>query len=153
MTATFPHQYDCALTWPGHGGAIVTAEARPSIVGGAPPEFGGDSEWWSPEHLLLSSLNLCLLATFQDLLRRHKLAVFAYRSHGAATLDKTPAGLGFTEFRLHVEIEAPDEIAAQVHELLLKAKAYCMVARALGPPVALEVEVNAKTRTNGFVVA
>src|SRR5262245_21712229 len=61
MMAPLPHRYEVHLDWPGHGGAELTAGPRPPIEGGVPPEFDGRDSWWSPEHLLLSSLSLCLL--------------------------------------------------------------------------------------------
>jgi hypothetical protein len=54
MASPFPHHYDVKLVV-GNGSAILTGRSRPAIVGGPPPEFDGRAEWWSPEHLLLSS--------------------------------------------------------------------------------------------------
>ena len=106
MPTPFPHHYDAMLTWNGHGPAAIGSEGRPTIAGGAPPEFGGEPGRWSPEHLLLASLNLCLQATFESLARRKGLEVAAYRSHAVATLAPVPEGLGFTYIALEVEIEA-----------------------------------------------
>ena len=77
MPTPFPHHYDAMLTWPGSGPAALGSEGRPTIAGGPPPEFDGERTWWSPEHLLLSSLNLCLQATFEAFARRERLHVEA----------------------------------------------------------------------------
>src|SRR5205814_3587713 len=89
MASPFPHHYDVHL-FAGNEGAILAAANRPDIVGGPPPEFDGKQEWWSPEHLLLSSVALCLMTTFQAFARRARLHVAGYESRVEGVLDKTP---------------------------------------------------------------
>jgi len=139
MPTPFPHHYDAMLTWNGHGPAAIGSEGRPTIAGGAPPEFDGEPGRWSPEHLLLASLNLCLQATFEAIARRKGLEVAAYRSHAVATLAPVPDGLGFTYIALEVEIEARAEDHGAVRDTLIAAKHHCIVARALNAPVHLSI--------------
>jgi organic hydroperoxide reductase OsmC/OhrA len=144
MATPFPHRYDVALAWEGQGGAALTSGPRPVIEGGAPPEFDGKEAWWSPEHLLLSSLSLCLMTTFQAVAGKARLPIRHYDSRAEALLDRTPAGLGFTGLvlRVSVKVETPDQIERARH-LLLKAKSHCIVANALMPPVHLDASVSA----------
>ena len=144
MATQFPHHYDVSLAWEGQGGAALTAGPRPVIEGGAPPEFDGKDGWWSPEHLLLSSLSLCLMTTFQALTDKARLSIQHYDSQAEALLDRTPSGLGFTGLVLHVKVRvgSPDEVERARH-LLIKAKTHCIVANALMPPVSLDAAVTA----------
>jgi organic hydroperoxide reductase OsmC/OhrA len=145
MATQFPHRYDVALAWDGgHSGAALTAGPRPVIEGGAPPQFDGKDAWWSPEHLLLSSLSLCLMTTFQAITEKARLEVAHYDSHAEAVLDRTPGGLGFTRLVLHVEVKVPtaDQVE-RARQLLIKAKSHCIVANALMPPVHLDAQVTA----------
>jgi organic hydroperoxide reductase OsmC/OhrA len=141
MPTPFPHHYDAMLTWNGHGPAAIGSQGRPTIAGGAPPEFDGEPGRWSPEHLLLASLNLCLQATFESLARRKGLEVAAYRSHAVATLAPIPDGLGFTYLALEVEIEARPEDHNDVRDTLMHAKHHCIVARALNAPVHMSISL------------
>lgn len=141
MTAPFPHRYEIHLDWPGHGGAALTAGSRPAIAGGAPPEFDGRDSWWSPEHLLLSSLSLCVMTTFESVAAKARLAVHGYRCQAEGTLDRTEAGLGFTSLRLRVELEVDAADAERAQSLMTKAKKQCLVAAALRPVVDIEVSV------------
>jgi organic hydroperoxide reductase OsmC/OhrA len=144
MATQFPHRYDVALAWDGHGGAALSAGGRPVIEGGAPPEFDGKDAWWSPEHLLLSSLSLCLMTTFQAIGTKARLEVKHYDSHAEAVLDRTPGGLGFTRLVLHVDVKvASAEDVDRARALLVKAKSHCIVANALMPPVHLDAQVAA----------
>lgn len=144
MATQFPHRYDVALAWEGHGGAALTAGPRPVIEGGAPPEFDGKDAWWSPEHLLLSSLSLCLMTTFQAITEKARLPIRHYDSRAEALLDRTPTGLGFTGLvlRVSVKVESPDQVE-RARQLLIKAKSHCIVANALMPPVHLDASVSA----------
>ena len=144
MATQFPHRYDVALAWEGHGGAALTAGPRPAIEGGAPPEFDGKDAWWSPEHLLLSSLSLCLMTSFQAITEKARLEVAHYDSQAEAVLDRTPTGLGFTRLVLHVNVKVPSaDLVDRARQLLIKAKSHCIVANALMPPVHLDAQVAA----------
>lgn len=141
MPTPFPHHYDALLTWPGDGPAALGSEGRPPIAGGAPPEFDGEPGRWSPEHLLLSSLNLCLQATFEALARKARLHVDSYKSQASATLGPVPGGLGFTYLALEIRIVAQPGDETRVRDLMTTAKHHCIVARALNPPVHMSVQV------------
>ena len=141
----FPHVYEAALDWPGGGPATATAGARPAILTGPPPEFGGEEAWWSPEHLLLSAMNACLMATFGAMARARGLRVEGYRSRATGVLSKTPGGLAFTSLALAVTLRAEGGEIERARETLLKAKQRCIVANALALPVQLEVEIEALT--------
>ena len=146
MAAPFPHRYGVTLAWEGHGGARLTSGSRPAIEGGAPPEFDGQDGWWSPEHLLLSSLSLCLMTTFRAVAEKARLRVAAYDCQADATLDRISAGLGFTRLELRVQIKVyePEDVE-RARSLLTKAKTHCIVANALMPPVHLDATVTTVT--------
>lgn len=141
MAATFPHRYHVNLSWPGEGGATLEADGRRPIEGGAPSEFGGRDSWWSPEHLLLSSLGLCLMTTFEALGRKARLPVLDYACRAEAVLDRTETGLAFTALTLHVRVEVAPADAERAGRLLDSAKKHCLVANALAVPVTLDAAV------------
>jgi organic hydroperoxide reductase OsmC/OhrA len=141
MTAPFPHRYEIELAWPGRGGALIHAASRPVITGGAPPEFDGRGSWWSPEHLLLSSLSLCLMTTFESVATKARLNVHRYGCRAEGVLDRTGGGLGFTSLGLYVDVEVAPEDAERASKLLASAKKHCIVANALKPLVNLDVTV------------
>lgn len=143
MTAPFPHKYEVKLSWPRQGGAELYAAAAPPITGGAPREFDGRETWWSPEHLLLSSLGLCLMTTFEAIAAKARLAVRRYDCRAEATLDRKEGGLGFTALNLHVDIEVNPNDAERASRLLASAKKHCIVADALRPVVTVDFTVRA----------
>jgi organic hydroperoxide reductase OsmC/OhrA len=140
MPAPFPHHYVVSLAAHNEG-AVLRSGTRPPILGGAPAEFDGREDWWSPEHLLLSSLSLCLRTTLEALAARAGLTVSGYRSQAEAVLEKTPGGLGFTSITLKVELEVPPAEVERAQQLLLAAKKHCIVSNSLKPSVNLEASV------------
>jgi organic hydroperoxide reductase OsmC/OhrA len=140
---TFPNRYVAVLSSQEEGGASLTAGARPAIRGGPPPEFGGKEGWWSPEHLLVSALNLCLMATFEAFAAKAHLAVRHYDSLAEGVLDKTPSGLAFTSFMMHVRVEVEETDVEAARRLLETAKKHCIVAGALKKDVELSITVSA----------
>ncbi len=144
MAAPFPHRYDVRVEG-GTGGAVISAPPRPEFRGGAPAEFDGRDDWWSPEHLLLSAAGLCLKTTFEAISGRARLPVLGYTSRVEGTLDKTSAGLVFTAITIAVELVVGEEDAGRAEALLRKAKEHCIVANSLKTPVTLTVSVKAAT--------
>jgi organic hydroperoxide reductase OsmC/OhrA len=140
MTAPFPHRYEVSFEARGRDGWLTSAN-RARIEGGAPPEFDGSPHVWSPEHLLLSSIALCYFTTFRTLAGKARLDVLDFRAKAEGVLSKTPEGLGFTEFRLVVDVAVGAEGRAEAERLAEAAKRHCLVANALRTPVRLEVRV------------
>jgi organic hydroperoxide reductase OsmC/OhrA len=145
MIAPFPHHYQVKVEG-GAGSAVVSAAPRPEFLGGPPREFGGRDEWWSPEHLLLSAVGLCLKATFDAVAARARTPVLAYSSRVEGFLAGTPKGGAFSEIRVEVELVAAEEHAARAGELLRKAKDHCIVANSLAVPVTLVSSVRVEEK-------
>lgn len=139
MATPLPHEYEASLEWAGAGLATATAGPRPLIDVGPPPEFGGDAAHWSPEHLLLSALNGCLLATFAAIAKAQHLSVKVYESRARATLARTDQGVGFTSFELSLTVVGDAENEQRLRAAVWLAKQRCFVAGALRLPVQLNL--------------
>ena len=141
MTHPFPHRYEADLIWRADLHGEVSGSAKAPFITGPPPEFGGRPEWWSPEHLLLSAANACLMTTYLALAGREQIPVLGYRSRAEGVLDKTKGGIVFTAITLRVEIGAPSGRVEQAERVIQTAKKYCIVANSLRIPVDLECSV------------
>lgn len=141
MPHPFPHRYETSLRWIRGREAVLKANGAPEVEGAPPPQFDGPPERWSPETLLLSAAELCLMTTFLAVAERAKLTVADYQSRAEAVLDKTPEGLAFTRILLRVRLSVYADDAARAKELLLKAKKHCLVSNALKTSPEMDVEV------------
>lgn len=141
--APFPHQYELTVTAVGDRLGRVSSGPRPDIIGGPPAQFGGRDDWWSPEHLLLGAVSLCLLTTFEALVAARGVTVIDYASQVKGILDRTTEGPVFTSIVLDVALKVPEAQKERAVELLERAKRLCIVSQALKPPVDLRLTVAA----------
>jgi len=59
------------------------------ITVATPPEFpGGVPNTWSPEHLFVASVNVCLMTTFLAIAENSKLDFIDYSCQGEGKLEK-----------------------------------------------------------------
>lgn len=102
------------------------AGSRTPVLTGAPSQFGGSDDVWSPEQLLIAAVLTCLKTTFDAFARRERIT-----------------GPMFERIELAVEIttEAGDEARAQ--SLIASAERHCIISRALSPPVHVTSTVTA----------
>jgi organic hydroperoxide reductase OsmC/OhrA len=143
MAAPFPHHYRAALAWNGAMPAALEAPPRPAIEGDSPPEFDGTDRRWSPEHLLVSSVNLCLFLTFAGIAKKARLEFTNYRSEAEGTVEKTAEGLRFTRIDVRAELKVPNAADhARARDLLATAKRYCLVSASLKADVHLTPSIS-----------
>lgn len=133
MPAPFPHHHQTRLVRTLGSRARIEAQPRAPIAGGPPPELDGDATSWSPEHLLLSSVGLCLLTTFEAFAARDGLDLLAWEASVSTAVAKNSEGLSFTEVRVELDMEVSDVERAQ--RTLDDARKHCLVSNALRTPV------------------
>ena len=140
MPAPFPHQYSAAISRTFSSRARVEAPPRPSLHGGPSSQLEGDVASWSPEHLVLSSLGLCLLTTFEAFAARDGFEILRWVANARGTVDRTPEGLMFTSIVLGIDMEVTGDLE-QVERTLEDAKQYCLVLNSLRVPVIVEAQI------------
>jgi organic hydroperoxide reductase OsmC/OhrA len=136
-----PMHYEVTVEERPGAGMRIAAGDRPPIAGGPPPEFGGSARDWSPEHLFVSSVALCFLATLDWYARRRGVEVVSCRCRGDGTVELGAHGFAFTRVALSAVATARPGQAAQLRELMDLAKQSCLVANSLVCPVELACEV------------
>jgi len=142
MPTPFPHHYEVVLERDGSTARLSSSE-HPVIVGGAPPQFGGEPRLWSPEELLLASVSTCVMTTFQVYAAKERIPIGIYRCVAEATLDRTRVGLAFTRIVLRVDLTVAASDVERVEKVLQLAKRDCIVSNTLNLPVELDSTVQA----------
>jgi organic hydroperoxide reductase OsmC/OhrA len=127
-------------------GDRTTLEAgpRPVIVAGAPPEFGGSDQVWSPEHLLVAAATLCFQTTFAWAAKRAQVTVLTFSCHGEGMVEKTATGLAFTGIHLRVHATVPAGQVMAIETVIAEAQRHCLVTHSLRCPVTVESDVRAQ---------
>jgi organic hydroperoxide reductase OsmC/OhrA len=136
--APFPHHYTVSL----EDGRLLAAP-RAAIEVGAPPQFGGSDQVWSPEDLLVGAVLECLWTTFLAYARRDRLHVQSWRGSGTGVLDKARGGPTFTSIALTVEIVVAVGDEDRALGLLAKAEQHCIISNVLRVPVTVAASVRA----------
>jgi organic hydroperoxide reductase OsmC/OhrA len=144
MAVPFPHHYQTWLVRTLSSRARLEAPPRPLISGGPPPEFDGDATAWSAEHLLLSSIGLSVLTTFEAFAARNRVDLLAYDGRVGGTVEKTEAGLQFTSFTVEIDMEVGD--VERARETLDEAQRHCLVTNTLKAPVEIIAKIRPAVR-------
>jgi organic hydroperoxide reductase OsmC/OhrA len=82
-----------------------------------------------------------LLTTVQALAARARVPIGDDTSRAQGTLDKTAAGLAFTEIGVTIELAVAEEDRSRMEALVESAKKHCIVSNALKVPVTVKAEV------------
>lgn len=140
MPAPFPHHYRASVSRTFASRARVEAPPRTALEGGPSSQFDGDAASWSPEHLVLSSLGICMLTTFEAFAARDGIAISRWDATVSGTVERTPEGLMFTSIVLGIDMEIDGRVD-KVSATLEDAKQYCLVLNSLRVPVVVETQI------------
>src|SRR6266446_8420075 len=131
------HHCATAVEWTTGLNGSVTAAPRPPIAMGAPPEFGGRDDVWSPEHLCVAAVNSCVMLTFMTIAANSKIAFRRYSAAATGTLEKVE-GRGMVITRVlvkpHITI-GPDVDRPRVERLVKMAEKHCFISNSLNATV------------------
>jgi peroxiredoxin-like protein len=107
-----------------------------------PPDFDGPGDAWSPEHLLLASVETCLLFTLRAVAAASKVQFLSLELSGEGTVDRSDGVTRFTEIvlrpRLRVSAGTDEGRARRVLE---KSEKACLVSASISTPIRLEPEI------------
>jgi len=146
MPVPFPHRHSATLSRSFASRVMIEAPPRPTLHGGPSPERDGDDAR-SPEHMLLCSLGLCMLTTFEAFAVRDGIEVLAWDAKVGGTVEQTPEGRMFTSIVLELDMELDGNID-MLEPALEDAKRCCLVLNSLRVPVVIETTL----RTPGDVL-
>jgi organic hydroperoxide reductase OsmC/OhrA len=136
MQVPFSQRYSASLSRTYASRARIEAPPRPALHGGP----YGSADAWSPEHMLLSSLGLCMLTTFEAFAVRDGIEILAWDAKVSGIVEHTPEGLMFTSIVLGLDIALTGNVA-HVEETLEDAKQHCLVLNSLRIPVVVETQL------------
>ena len=135
--------YDTEVEWTGAKDLKLSGAKQGAIAAGAPPEFQGREENWSPEHLLVASLNSCYVLTLIAIAEFSKVALVSCSSAAKGKLEKLPgSGYQITEITVKPKVvlgSAGD--LSRMPRILEKAKDNCFISSSIKATIKIEPEV------------
>jgi peroxiredoxin-like protein len=135
--------YETMIEWKSAREGMLSAAGLPSINFGAPPEFNGRAGSWSPEHLLVASVNACFMLTLLAIAENSKIPLVSFSSSAKGKLEKAQgAGYQVTEIVVKpaVVVASADHLE-RMPRILEKAKENCFITNSIKSVVKIEPEV------------
>jgi peroxiredoxin-like protein len=133
-------RYSVTAQWTGgRSGEVTTHATEDTIQFSAPPEFKGEPGVWTPEHMLLSAVASCFVATFRAIAEASKFAYDALEVDAIGVLHKWPDGYRFVSITLRPRLVFKDQFAKdRALKLLEKTQQNCIVSKAIACLVRME---------------
>jgi peroxiredoxin-like protein len=137
-----PHRYDVHLSGGPSGYATLSTAGVPELRAAPPADYDGPGDAWSPEHLLLASVQTCFLFTLRAIATLSKLEFTALELDAAGTVDRQEGATRFTEIVLRptITIRAGTD-RQRVLRILEKSEKTCLVSASLSTPIRLEPDI------------
>jgi organic hydroperoxide reductase OsmC/OhrA len=138
------YTYHASAQWHQHDRGFVELEhGAPRLINfSAPPEFGGEAGFWTPEHFLLAAVASCYVATFGGIARASKLEFQGIEVAVDGVIEKENGSLRFTKISLKpAAIIFGEEDREKTQRLLEKAEKICLVAPSLSCAIELEPKI------------
>lgn len=137
------HLYEINLKWTEQKKGLLSASGLPDIEVATPPQFSGGHEGiWSPEHLFVSSVAVCIMTTFLAIAELSKLEFVSYESRATGKLEKVDNKYMFTEVTIEPIIKIKYEKDLERAERIIhKAEANCLISNSIKSKVVLNPKI------------
>jgi organic hydroperoxide reductase OsmC/OhrA len=143
LTMESAQRYRVVAWWSSGRTGLAKSDSAPNAIHfTAPPEFGGLEGRWTPEDLLLCAVASCYTTTFRALAEYSKLEYSDLGVQVEGTTRKADSGYIFGDITIRPKLTiAGEPEQARALRLLQKAKAVCLVSRALSVKQIFEPQV------------
>lgn len=138
-----PFLYETNVKWVEGKAGVIAGLGVPPVPFGAPPEFGGAGQSWTPEHFYLAAAEACLMNTFLSVADASGLAIESYASDARATLEWVE-GSGFRMTRIEITPKirvASEAVVEKATRLIQKAEKLCLVARSMTATIVVSPQI------------
>lgn len=137
-----PHRYNVHLSGGPSGYAEVSTSGAPPLRVAPPADYDGPGDAWSPEHLLLASVQACFLFTLRAVARVAKVEFGALELGAAGTVDRVEGVTRFSEIVLRpILTVSPGTDRERVLRVLERSEKACLVSASLSTLIRLEPEI------------
>ena len=124
------HFYSTKVEWKEGRIGELTSPTFPSLKVATPPEFkNGVPDVWSPEHLFVASINICLMTTFLAIAENSNLEFISFTSEATGKLEKVDGKYMISEVELKPVVKIKDEkYREKTLRILDKSEKGCLIS-------------------------
>jgi len=138
------YTYSTKLQWQEGSLGILRSGGFPELEVASPTDFPfGVPDTWTPEHLFVASVEICLMTTFTAIARNSKVSLVHYSSAATGKMEKTDNKYMFTEIVIRpvVKVELEKDLE-RAERILYKAKNMCLISNSIKTEVKIEPEIS-----------
>jgi organic hydroperoxide reductase OsmC/OhrA len=108
-----------------------------------PPEFPkGVPNTWSPEHLYVASVNVCLMTTSAAVAENSKLEIESYSCEGIEILEKVDGAFMISEIELKPVIKIKfEKDKERAERIIQKSEKICLVSNSVKTKIILSPQI------------
>ncbi len=140
------HFYEVNIQWKeGRIGELSSPVLNETIECATPPEFpNGVPGIWSPEHLFVSAINSCYMATFLAIAHNFKIEIEDFSCKTIAKLEMVDGKFLITEAEMFpvIKLTNPDKDADKAQRVAEKSKDGCLVTNSMKTKIVLQSSIS-----------
>jgi len=132
------------LRWSSFKRGSISSPGKLNIGIATPPEFNGEEGYWSPEELLLSAVDACVMTTFLHYAERRKVDFGTYESETEGVLERIDDQFMFSKIIVRPKISVTSENQIdKVKQLMIAAEKNCFISNSIKSKVEIITEIKA----------
>ena len=136
------YNYETALRWTEKHKGVLSSAGFQEIEIACPPEWGGHKGFWTPEHLLVAAVEVCIMTTFLSIAERRKIKFSSYSSKAAGNAQIVNKQFRFSSISIFPKIVLPrGNSVSEARDAIEKAHKTCMVSNSLSTQVFVYPEI------------
>jgi len=139
------HFYEVNIRWKeARIGELSSPVLSKTIECATPPEFpNGIPDIWSPEHLFVSAINSCYMATFLAIAQNFNMGIESFSCRTLAKLEMTDGKYMFTQAEMFplIKLTNPHADTDKAQRVAEKAKAACLVTNSMKTEIILSPDI------------
>ena len=126
------YEYFSESVWVAERRGMLTSEGKQEIEIACPPEFGGHPGFWTPEHLFVSSVEVCIMTTFLAYFQKEGGLLESYESKAVGRASLRDRVFRFTDITIRPRIVVKrQEDSSLARTAIERAADQCLISRAL----------------------
>ncbi len=137
------HYYNINVKWDEGRIGTLSSDSLPDIKIATPPEFPkGVAGIWSPEHLFVSSVAICLMTTFLAISENSSLPFSSFKCNAEGKLEKVDGNFMISEIELKPEIiVAEEKYREKALRIIEKSEKMCLISNSIKSKIILSPEI------------